>query len=141
MNRRTAPLTSNYERDTIPFCPKTGNNQSDPFVTCRTSFVTKPAARFVQNRNRYASHHFELDQYARISCQGERFMGSPDAAEQIKLRKPYDKPTTTKLTQEEAKCKLIDYASRGDEGAKAILEVMFPEEAKKLLTITKKKPA
>jgi len=65
-------------------------------------------------------------------------MGNPDAPKQMKLRKPYDKPTATKLTQEEAKRKLIDHASRGDEGAKDILEIMFPEEAKKLSTSKKK---
>lgn len=56
-----------------------------------------------------------------------------------KRRKPYEKPTATQLTTEEAKRKLLEYARRGDRGAKEILEIMFPEEAK---TFPKeKKPA
>lgn len=55
-------------------------------------------------------------------------------------RKPYQKPTATKLTAEEAKLKLIDHARRGDEGARDLLEMAFPEDAKKLST-RKKKPA
>ncbi len=30
-------------------------------------------------------------------------------------RKPYEKPTVTKLTTEQAKLKLLDHASKGDE--------------------------
>ncbi|MFZ1141096.1 MAG: hypothetical protein WCF26_20380 [Candidatus Sulfotelmatobacter sp.] len=61
-------------------------------------------------------------------------MGNPISPEKEKRRKPYEKPTVTKLTAEEAKLKLIDHASRGDQGVKDILEMMFPEEAKKLST-------
>jgi hypothetical protein len=57
-----------------------------------------------------------------------------------KNRKLYEKPTATRLTSEEAKLKLVDHASRGDQGAKEILAMMFPEEAKKL-SRDKKKPA
>lgn len=49
-----------------------------------------------------------------------------------KDRKPYEKPTVKKLTPEEAKLKLVDLAQKGDVGAKEMLEMMFPEEAKKL---------
>jgi hypothetical protein len=51
-----------------------------------------------------------------------------------RCRKPYEKPTVTKLTSEEAKLKLVDHASRGDQGATDMLEMMFPEEAKKSST-------
>jgi hypothetical protein len=54
--------------------------------------------------------------------------------EKKKLRKPYEKPTVTKLTPEEAKFKLIDLASRGSQGAKDLLEMIFADEAKKLST-------
>jgi hypothetical protein len=47
-------------------------------------------------------------------------------------RKPYEEPTATKLTPKEAKLKLIEHASRGDQGAKDLLEMMFPEEAREL---------
>jgi hypothetical protein len=45
-------------------------------------------------------------------------------------RKPYQKPTATKLSPEEAKLKLLDQACRGDQDAKELLNMMFPEEAK-----------
>jgi len=45
-----------------------------------------------------------------------------------KSRKPYEKPTATKLTPEQAKLKLLDAANRGDQGAKDLLEMMSPEE-------------
>ena len=48
--------------------------------------------------------------------------------------KPYEKPTVTKLTPEEAKLKLIDLASHGEEEAKEMLVMMFPEEARKVST-------
>jgi len=67
-------------------------------------------------------------------------MGTSTGPKREKPRKPYEKPTATRLTSEEAKLKLVDHASRGDQGAKEILEMMFPEEAKKLST-GKKKPA
>jgi hypothetical protein len=40
-------------------------------------------------------------------------------------RKPYEKPTVTKLTPEQAKLKLLGHASAGDQGAKDLLELMF----------------
>lgn len=61
-------------------------------------------------------------------------MKNQNAGRKNKARKPYEKPTLTPLTPEEAKLKLIDGASRGEQGAKDILEIMFPEEAKKLST-------
>jgi len=54
-------------------------------------------------------------------------MGKP---KKEKRRKRYEKPTATKLTPEEAKVKLVDHARRGDQGARNLLEMMFPEEAK-----------
>ena len=59
-------------------------------------------------------------------------MGNPNDSEKENRRKPYEKPTATKMTREEAKLKLLDLAKKGDEGAKEILERMFPEEAEKL---------
>ena len=49
-------------------------------------------------------------------------------------RKLYQKPTATELTAEEAKLKLIGHASLGDQDARDLLEMMFPEDAKKLST-------
>lgn len=60
-----------------------------------------------------------------------------DLREEIR-RKPYEKPAVRQLTPEEAKLKLIDLASHGDKEAKAMLEIMAPEEAKKLSTNKKK---
>jgi hypothetical protein len=48
-----------------------------------------------------------------------------------KHRKPYEKPTATQLTPEQAKQKLLDFVKRGGQGAKDSLEIMFPEEAQK----------
>ena len=49
-----------------------------------------------------------------------------------KTRKPYEKPTATKLTPEQAKLKLLGAASMGNQGAKELLEMMFPEQVKRL---------
>lgn len=59
-------------------------------------------------------------------------MSRPHDSGREKSRKPYEKPTVTKMKPEEAKLKLIDLANKGEEGAKEMLEMMFPEEAKKL---------
>lgn len=53
---------------------------------------------------------------------------------QEQRRRPYEKPTAMKLTSEEAKLKFVDHATRGDQGANDMLEIIFPEEAKKLST-------
>ena len=53
-------------------------------------------------------------------------------------RKPYERPTATKLTPEEAKVKLVQLARKGDQEAMHLLEIMFPEEAKRLSKNTKK---
>jgi hypothetical protein len=44
-----------------------------------------------------------------------------------KARKPYERPTVTKLTPEQAKLKLLGHASMGNQGAKDLLELMFPD--------------
>jgi hypothetical protein len=49
-------------------------------------------------------------------------------------RMPYEKPTVTELTSEEAKLKLVHHASLGNQGAKDMMVMLFPEEAKKLST-------
>jgi len=36
------------------------------------------------------------------------------------------------MTPEEPKLKLVELANKGDEGAKEMLQTMFPEDAKKL---------
>jgi len=54
-------------------------------------------------------------------------MGTQDDEKKEKHRKPYEKPTATKLTPEQAKLKLLGHASMGDEGAKDLLKALFPE--------------
>ena len=44
-----------------------------------------------------------------------------------KVRKPYEKPTVTKLTPQQAKQKLLGLVNRGDEEVQKLLELMFPE--------------
>jgi hypothetical protein len=61
-------------------------------------------------------------------------MGNQNDSGTEKHRKPHEKPSITKMTQEEAKLKLLDLANKSDEGAKGMLEMMFPEEAKRLST-------
>ena len=59
-------------------------------------------------------------------------MGKPDDQKKAKnTRKPYEKPTAKKLTPEQAKLKLLGYATMGDQGAKDLLEKMFAEAAPK----------
>ena len=48
-----------------------------------------------------------------------------------KIRRPYEKPTVTQLTPEQATLKLLGAVSDGDEGAKDLLEKMFPEATTK----------
>ena len=67
-------------------------------------------------------------------------MGNPHGPEKATRRKPYEKPSITKLTAEEVKTKLIDHARRGDRRAKEILQTVFPE-ARKNISTSKKKSA
>ena len=43
-----------------------------------------------------------------------------------KKRKSYEQPTVTTLTPEQAKPKLLAHAMKGDEGARELLELIFP---------------
>lgn len=57
-------------------------------------------------------------------------MGKPKPQDEKKTkntRKPYEKPTATKHAPEEAKLKLLGHAAMGDQGAKELLEMIFPE--------------
>ena len=65
-------------------------------------------------------------------------MGNPDDPKKQKHRKPYQKPTATRVTPEEAKLKLANLAKKGDEAAKDLLETFFPDQSK---NIPKKKSA
>jgi len=42
-------------------------------------------------------------------------------------RKPYERPTVTELTPEQAKLKLLGHATMGHQGAKDLLELIFRE--------------
>ena len=66
-------------------------------------------------------------------------MGNQNDPKEENRRRPYEKPTLRKLTQEEAKLKLIDLASNGDELAKEMLVMMFPQEVRKLSESKKKR--
>ena len=46
---------------------------------------------------------------------------------QMAAHKKYEKPAIRKLTPEQGKLLLIGHASLGDQGAKDLLELMFPE--------------
>jgi hypothetical protein len=65
-------------------------------------------------------------------------MGKSNDPGDDKSRKPYEKPIVTKLAPGEAKLKLLNLATRGDQGAKEMLEMMFPEKAEKLSKDKKK---
>jgi hypothetical protein len=58
-------------------------------------------------------------------------MEGKKSKEAAKTKKPYVKPTAAKLTPEQAKLKLLGHASTGDQGAKDLLEMMFPETPQK----------
>ena len=53
-----------------------------------------------------------------------------------KTKKPYEKPTVTKMTPEQARLKLAPYAKKGYDGAKKLLESMSWKDPR-----TKKKSA
>ena len=57
-------------------------------------------------------------------------METPSDRQKMK-RKPYEKPTVTKLTPEQAKPKLLAHAMKGDEGARELLELIFPNAPSK----------
>ncbi len=44
-------------------------------------------------------------------------------------RKPYTKPSATRLTHEQAKLKLLGHAVQGEAGAKELLDLLFQKEA------------
>jgi hypothetical protein len=48
-----------------------------------------------------------------------------DSSQRVRNLKPYEKPTVTKLTREEAMLKLRAHADRGDPGAKELFERML----------------
>ncbi len=50
------------------------------------------------------------------------------AEENKQQKKPYEKPTVTRLTGEQAKLKLMGYAMIGNENAKALLDILFQRE-------------
>ena len=56
-------------------------------------------------------------------------MEGKKSKEAARTKKPYVKPTVTKLTDEQAKLKLLGHAIMGDQGAKDLLEEMFRETA------------
>jgi hypothetical protein len=58
-------------------------------------------------------------------------MEGKKSKEAAKTKKPYVKPTATKLTHEQAKLKLLGLASAGDQGPNELLEMMFPETPQK----------
>jgi hypothetical protein len=45
-----------------------------------------------------------------------------------KAPKIYQKPTLKKLTSEQARMLIVGHASVGDQGAKDLMEVLFPDE-------------
>jgi len=45
------------------------------------------------------------------------------------VRKPYEKPALRKLTEEQARMLLLGEASAGNEDAKELLELFYPEIA------------
>jgi hypothetical protein len=57
---------------------------------------------------------------------------------QKKKRQPYEKPTATKLTPEQAKPKLLAHAMIGDEGVKELLDLIVPNARSKDSTKPKK---
>jgi hypothetical protein len=54
-----------------------------------------------------------------------RIGGSMEQKDQGKPRKPYQKPTVTKLTPEQSRLKLLGHAVQGHRGAMDLLELMF----------------
>ena len=55
-----------------------------------------------------------------------------------KVRKPYEKPTATKLTPQQAKQKLLGLADRGNETSKKFMEMISAEQGRRTPKIKKK---
>jgi hypothetical protein len=94
--------------------------------------MIKPPATFLQNPNTNAFGRYTESQQRDNSCREAFITVNMKQPNKNTTRKHYEKPTAIKLTREEAKLKLMAPASRGDQGAKDLLEMMFPEDAKKL---------
>jgi len=90
---------------------------------------TKPAARFLTK-----SEQLVLVIRSQVNLHAKMILTMGNE----KYRKPYVRPTATKLTSQEAKFKLVEHARKGDQEAMHLLEIMFPEEAKRLSKSTKK---
>jgi hypothetical protein len=45
----------------------------------------------------------------------------------VKLRKPYEKPTVRKLTPEQATLVLTGHAMMGDQGARHLMDLVYPD--------------
>jgi len=69
---------------------------------------------------------------AKVLLKGKVFMQKSSEMNQANTRKPYEKPTFKKHTPEEAKLLLNSRAMQGDQGAKELLELMFPDARKTL---------
>jgi hypothetical protein len=67
-------------------------------------------------------------------------MGKPNDPGEDKSRKPYQKPIVTKLAPEEAKLKLVNLAKLGDQSAKEMLKMMFPEKQRNYRQTRRSRP-
>lgn len=70
-----------------------------------------------------------------------RCMVTLNHPERESYRKPYETPVARQKTPEEAKRKLIEHVSQGNQDAKEFLEMILADEAKTLSTGTKKSAA
>lgn len=61
-----------------------------------------------------------------------------DEGKTTATRKPYEKPTATKLTAEQARLKLLGCATMGDQGAADLLSMLFPRVPQKESTPKRK---
>jgi hypothetical protein len=69
-----------------------------------------------------------MAEFACLPPKGES-VKSNDGVKRKKKRKPYERPTATQLSPDEAKAKLLRLADQGDQQAKEMLRTMFPDES------------
>lgn len=92
------------------------------FVKACSIFVTRPKS--------------PLDEPETRVSMVSQYRGSQKMKKKARAKRPYEKPTVTKLTPQQARLKLTPHAEKGHEGAKELLELMSPKDSK-----TKKKSA
>ena len=91
----------------------------------RPVFVPAPENPYRIREIKSAQRNDAIDKQERWVPEVRYFMRQPsDDNKLANTRKPYEKPTITQLTREQAKLKLIGHTMAGNQGAKELLQLL-----------------